>query len=431
MARAPSSAAIDTSARCTIFPRSQNQLFAPRTLPPTGCHRVASTSTQSWPTRPLTPIPFSANKHKKVALPKLHPCAQLFNDFSDALHATRLLQVEERPCQRVTRNLLGKEGLLRSTLPRQLPSPPPDSDDQDQDVREASDDQRRRAKFREDILLDFAALESSILRIQLVQSSNARERERYAAAKAKILATAQAVRDNTISLRGQLAEAQNVLEQRKGYDMLAQKLIFDKKLKPRADALEDIGTLEKEIEDLEQEGAEYDGVWEGRREAWNRVVSEGQNLVKVVRGIKDEPEERVEDGDEGIGGKEERSQVGTPVPEGSTPAPVLGDGSTPMHLDASTPQPEEAGSPAPPTNKFLDIDDHGTRNSSRVQSPMLQPTRLFQSDTDMEEASGGDGTQLDHPEADDLQSEALPADRAERSQEQEMMAQEGDAMDES
>ena len=294
--------------------------------------------------------------------------------ITDALHATRLLQVEERPFQRVTRNLLGKDSLLRWTPPRQLPSPPPDAEDEANITSEdtSAEDARKRAQFRADILLDFAALESSILRIQLIQSSNARERERYAAEKANIMQTAQSGRENTVALRSQLVEAQKMLALRKRYDELATSLIFEKKLKPRAETMDDIAGLEKEIEDMEQEGTDMEGVWNGRREAWERVVAEGASLVKVIKGIRDESEgdERMEDGDEDTI-KEQRSRMGTPVPGSSTPMRIGGD-RTPMNGGGDTPLPEDGRSPAPLINKFLDVDEEFTRSNSRIGSPMLQ-----------------------------------------------------------
>lgn len=239
----------------------------------------------------------------------------------DALHATRLLQVEERPFQRVTRNLLGKESLLRQT-PRQLPSPPPDGEDEP--VHGSDEDTLKRQKFREDVLLDFAALESSITRIQLIQDSNRRERERYATEKAKILDTAQSVRDNSVELRSQLAEAQKVLELRKGYDQLVAKLIDPKKLKPRSETREDIARLEKEIEDLEQESGDYAGTWASRREAFDKVVAEGDAMVRLIKGIKSGPEadkdEEMEDElDANVSTKGERSRLGSPAHGASTP----------------------------------------------------------------------------------------------------------------
>lgn len=278
----------------------------------------------------------------------------------DALHFTRLLAVESRPFDRVRELLLGNKSLLTYTPPTQLPSPPPDGADPDGSAPQLdpSEDARKREIFREDVLLDFKALESSLLRIQLILDSNARERERYAAEKARILATAQNVRDNTASLRVQLAEAQRVLELRKGYDELASKLIDPKKLKPRAETQEDIEKIEKEMEDLEQESADFEGTWQGRREAFDRVVEEGRVMMNVVKGIKDEPEkiedEQMEDGEGAKGG--EGSQIGTPAP-----------GRTPMHRER-TPQPEgEEGR----SGNMLEVDDErATRGSSRVASPI-------------------------------------------------------------
>jgi hypothetical protein len=324
----------------------------------------------------------------------------------DALHPTRLLGIEERPFQRVTKRLLDRDSLLRSA-PRQLPSPPPEGEEADAPTTEedAAADPATRQKFREEVLLDFAALESSITRIQLIQTSNARERERYAAEKAKILATAQAVRENTLLLREQLAEAQKVLELRKGYDTLASKILEDKKLKSRDECRADITTLEKEIEELEQEGVEVEGLWSGRREAFERIVHEGEVMRRVIKGIK-EPEQGDEDGqgdeddamdDEGDAEKDEGSRMGTPglddgrtprhesggrtpVPEGSTPLP---GGVTPMHegMDEGEDRPR---------NKFLDVEG-GTQLSSRAASPGTQG-----GETDVEmgdgEAEGGNAT---------------------------------------
>ena len=292
----------------------------------------------------------------------------------DALHASRLLQVEERPFHRVTRSLLGKDSLLKWTPPQQLPSPPPDGEEEAQPAPDTEEDAQKRQKFREEILLDFAALESSILRIQLLLASNKRERERYATEKAKILDTAQSVRDNTLHLRSQLVEAQDLLKLRKGYDELATKLIDPKKnLKTRAETREEIGKLEKEIEDLEQESADFEGVWAGRKDAFERVVGEGQAMVRLIKGIKDEPEVEKEDehmAEAEEGEKGERSRMGTPAPEGSTPMPVAASGGeTPLRPEGEL---GEGGATPRPTNKFLEVED-ATRVSSRAESPAVQP----------------------------------------------------------
>ncbi|EMC96015.1 hypothetical protein BAUCODRAFT_148853 [Baudoinia panamericana UAMH 10762] len=304
----------------------------------------------------------------------------------DALHATRLLAVEERPFQRVTKSLLGKDSLLRK-LPIHLPSSPLNEGDEQSEVDPASEPFRLQA-FREEILLDFAALESSILRIQLLQSSNQRERERYAAEKAKILDTAQAVRENTVELRAQLEEAQKVLERRKGYDELAAKILDDKKLKSREECAAEIEGLEKEIEELRVESSEVEVTWAGRREGFERVVGEGEALVRVIKGVKDEPEqehadgdvdESMEDGDGDDATRGESSRLGTPTPAGGrTPMMHAEGGETPMqeqedetHADASK----------APTNKFLDVED-AMRAGSRTASPSR---RAKESDVEMVE----------------------------------------------
>lgn len=226
-------------------------------------------------------------------------------------------------------------------------------------------------------MLDFAAFDSSLVRIQLLQSSNQRERERYASEKAKIVGTADAVKENTIALRAQLVQAQEVLEQRKGYDKLATELI-PKTLKSRAETKAEIEKLEKEIEDLRQESTDFDGVWAGRKDAFDRVVAEGQNAIKLIKGIKDEPEpetekdEQMDDSDDGEKeGKEDRSRMGTPAPGESTPMP---SGSTPIP-GSQTPMLESgeiAGTSSPrPANKLLDVED-ATRNNSRVGTPRVE-----------------------------------------------------------
>ncbi|EME80991.1 uncharacterized protein MYCFIDRAFT_5716, partial [Pseudocercospora fijiensis CIRAD86] len=226
----------------------------------------------------------------------------------DALHASRMLTVEERAFQRVTKQLLSEKSVLKPAL-SYLPSPPPEGEGEPPLY-----DPARVERFREDVLLDFANLESSIIRIQLILSSNQRERERYAAEKAKILETAQAVRDNTLELRSHLQEAQQVLERRKGYDEMATKILDDRKLKSRDDAKADIEKLEKEIEDLQQESVDYEGTWISRREQFDMVVREGEAMIRQIKGIKDEPEpekdENMDDADDGP--KDETSGRNTP-----------------------------------------------------------------------------------------------------------------------
>lgn len=235
----------------------------------------------------------------------------------------------------------------------------------------------KRQKFREDIMLDFAALESSIFRIQLIQSSNQRERERYAAEKQKIQEAAQAIRDNTVELRARLDEVQRILQLRKGYDELASNILDDKQLRSRDDCEAEIANLEKEIEDLQQESSEFEGIWVGRRQQFERIVAEGEAMVRLIKGIKDEADtehdqdDNMEDGEEN-GTKGESSRMGTPGPDGRTPMVPEDGRATMIPAGCETPMPTSevgGGTPAGPTNKLLDVDD-GTRVSSGAASPL-------------------------------------------------------------
>ena len=205
-----------------------------------------------------------------------------------------------------------------------------------------------RRQFREDVILDFAAFESSLVRIQFLRQSNAKERERYAAEKIKIEETAQNVRDSTARLRVQLDEAQKTLAIRKTYDELAETITSNDSLRSRDEQHVNLEKLRSEIEDLERESREHDQAWRERREQFARIADEGTRLRRLVRDEKEEvaaPEgEDLLDVDHARGG---RSNVGTPRPEEG--------GLTPMHhahgengtmtprSRRGTPQPEEAG----------------------------------------------------------------------------------------
>lgn len=179
---------------------------------------------------------------------------------------------------------------------------------------------------------------------------------------------------------------------------MAAKLIDPRKLKPRAELREEIKGLETGIEELRGEKVEFEGVWEGRREVFERVVREGRVLVGVVRGVKEEVEEEkgaedegmeVDEGDEGQKGAE-GSQVGTPA--------ANGDGRTPVRREMTPALEEEEGgeegdaAPALPTNKFLDVHDddnnHATRRSSRAASPI--PDNAHETTDDVEMAEDDD-----------------------------------------
>lgn len=276
----------------------------------------------------------------------------------DELHKSRLLNVEEKPFKRITKRLLTPGSLV--SIPTKLPTPPPESasespegDDQNQELL----DERRQ--FREDVLLDFAAFESSLARIQFLRNSNEKERERYRADKERILETAQQVRDSTAELRIQLEEARVTLEQRKKFDKLAEKITLNKLLRPREDQEVNLRKLEEECKELERESATYGETWSERREQFGKIVEEGMQLRRLIRDEKEEVERR-----EGMDGGEEDGEVG----EGSR------GGQTPKHDSISgnmTPRPEglnDAGLKPRPTPSGS-LSRAGSRSNSRGPSP--------------------------------------------------------------
>ncbi|CAO1597278.1 hypothetical protein XANCAGTX0491_001096 [Xanthoria calcicola] len=248
----------------------------------------------------------------------------------DSFHKSRLLNVEEKPFKRITKRLLAPTSLtaVPPTLP---PTPPPDASAADEAAAAQQIQKQQQLdshrQWREDALLDFAAFESSIVRIQFLLTSNVRERERYAAEKLKIQATAQAVRDNTSELRLQLEEAQKTLAVRKEYDQLADKITSNRLLLPRAEQHANRDKLNEEIAELERESQEYAQTWSERREQFGKIIEEGMQLRRLIRDEKEEVERREgmeDDGEEGdIASQRGRSSgVGTPRPEGESATPL-------------------------------------------------------------------------------------------------------------
>ncbi|KAF7863252.1 hypothetical protein EAF04_007334 [Stromatinia cepivora] len=241
----------------------------------------------------------------------------------DELHKSRLLNVEEKPFKRITKRLLSPGSLV--ITPSKLPTPPLDTTEETgESDRQKFLDERRQ--LREDVLLDFAAFDSSLARIQFLRNSNERERERYKADKEHILETAQAVRDSTAQLRIQLDEAKKTLEQRKKFDELAEKITNNMLLRPRKDQEINLRKLEDECKDLERESRTYGETWKERREQFGRIVEEGMQLRRLIRDEKEEVERR-----EGMDGGEEDGEVG--------------DGQTPRRNSASGDATPRQGSP--------------------------------------------------------------------------------------
>lgn len=218
-------------------------------------------------------------------------------------------------------------------------------------------------------MLDFAALESTFIRIQFLKDSNDKERQRYAAEKIKILETAQAVRDNTSELRVQLEEAQKTLALRKEYDSLAEKITNNRMLKPREEQRANLEKLNAEIADLEHEGQEYEQTWVERREQFDKIMAEGKQMLRIIRGEKDDPEkdENMEDGEEREDGEgtKENSRTGTPRPETGgedddlshpKPSSRQGTGANTPNAGASSQTPDLGDTMPAPAEKPMDTD---------------------------------------------------------------------------
>ncbi|KIW02953.1 uncharacterized protein PV09_05617 [Verruconis gallopava] len=210
----------------------------------------------------------------------------LYDSEENDLHAVRLLAVEQKPFQRVFKRLTHSDSVILKRS-RHLPTPPPDVPEDGNVETEPADDfaarvNRERERWREDMKLDFAALESSMVRIQLLQRSNERERERYASKKLKIMDTAEKIRKSNIELKSQLELARQTMESRKKYDELADKIFSNKLLKSREEQTQMHEKLQKEIAEQEQEAKEYAQAVNVRRRQWFGAV---QAALMDMKGI--------------------------------------------------------------------------------------------------------------------------------------------------
>jgi hypothetical protein len=207
------------------------------------------------------------------------------------------------------------------------------------------------------MLLEFANLESTIVRIQLLRQSNIRERERYAAEKVKIISAAAQIRANTMALKGRLEQAQETLALRKQYDEMAEKITSNRMLRPREEQAAQLEKSEREIAELQGESAEYGRTWAERRMQFQRIVEGGRQMLAMIKDEKEEAERKEgmegADGEDGGDGHQQHdkaasgSAVGTPGAEGG------GD----------TPMPDRGEKHALPTLRVP------SRNGSRMPSP--------------------------------------------------------------
>jgi len=278
--------------------------------------------------------------------------------------------------------------------------------------------------------LDFAAFESSIIRLQFLLTTNIKERERYAAEKLKIEATAQAVKDNTADLRVQLEEAKTQLALRKEYDELAEKITLDRSLRPRDEQHANLAKLNEEIAELERESQEYAQTWVERRQQFQKIVDEGMEMRRQIRAEKEEVErlEGMEGGEDGEEG--EASSLRGRSSGNGTPAPGHDGGATPMH--------ENGNQDVDPTSGGLAVRG---QHAKREKSP-LRMSQTIRAESEKPAAEENDDTEMAEdgevePEADVVAAppEGLIADEDEKEEGEEEEApaeeetQEGNTMD--
>ncbi|KAH7329024.1 Tho complex subunit 7-domain-containing protein [Stachybotrys elegans] len=284
------------------------------------------------------------------------------------LHKTRLLNVEEKPFKRITKRL----GTISSLVNTTLASAPNGQNGAASDVPPSE-------QLRTDLTLDFAALNSTITRLQFLHDANQRERERYQADQERILAECQAVRDNNVQLREQLEVARAQLAQRKKFDELADKITSNRLLRPREDQLVNLAKLEDECRELERESGTYSLTWKERQNQFNRIMEEGMLLRRQIRDEKEEVERRegMDDADEEDGAaptpRNEPSRTETPHPDGDT-QPKGDAESNQLSIPNGVATPS-AGTPAPDSLRpasanIASLSRSGSQAPSRDASPM-------------------------------------------------------------
>lgn len=313
------------------------------------------------------------------------------------LHKSRLLNVEEKPFKRVTKRLVTLTNLAAATA-RQAPTPPPENNDAADAAEPATQPPTPAERLRdtkEDVILDFAAFDGSITRLQSLLSANERERARYAADRVRILETSQSVRDSTTELRLRLARARETLEQRRKFDELAEKITSNRMLRPRGDQKANLRKLEEECAQLEAESETYADTWRERRDQFSRIMEESMRLRRLIRDEKEEVERREGMDDEGGQGDAEADSVQTPRPGlasgNATPRPdngtihvkvglESGDGSgTPRHASTVGGRTPARESPGPglkaPPDAIGGFSRSGSRAPSRNSSPQRSQTK--------------------------------------------------------
>ncbi|KAI9833087.1 MAG: hypothetical protein M1826_000454 [Phylliscum demangeonii] len=350
----------------------------------------------------------------------MDPYGLLDQTDEDGLHKARLLTVEEKPFKRVTKRLLATNSLL--SLPDDAAAGP----------------RPKKGKIsyghaREDVLLDFAAFDSSMARVHFVLASNERERDRYAAEKGKIVETARMVRHSTQQLQAQLLEAQHTLAVRKTWDALTEKITSNRMLRPREDQRVYLDRLNAEIAELEKESFEYKQTWAERREQFGRIVKEGVELRRLIRDETEEVERREgmqgpaatvdgehdgrhdeEEGEEGEVEVEvevdgDLSMAGRGSRVGATLDPVV-EGTTTMTMTTTTvPGLEQSDDhPATSSSDRLTVPPARTPHSRSPSNERRHPSPLPSTDAMEDVEEGEDTTMVEQGEIADDEDEEMP-----------------------
>lgn len=231
------------------------------------------------------------------------------------------------------------------------------------------------------------------------------------------------MKDNTADLRVQLEEAKNQLALRKEYDELAEKITWDRSLRPRDEQHANLARLNEEIAELEHESQGYAQTWVERRQQFQKIVYEGMEMRRQIRAEKEEVErmegmEGREDGEEG-----ERSSFRGRSSGVGTPALGYDGGATPM---------QNGNQDIDPASGALAVSgQHAEREKSPLRmSPMVgggleKPAAEENEDAEMAE----DGEVEPEGSAVAGPPEGLIADEAEKEEGEEEEAKEGDTMD--
>ncbi|KAI1150193.1 Tho complex subunit 7-domain-containing protein [Nemania diffusa] len=317
------------------------------------------------------------------------------------LHKTRLLAVEERPFKRLTKRLVAPGAFTNQS--KKLPTPPPDSshDDAADGISSSAPSDTDIAALKEDIVLDFAAFDSAIARLQFLATANAAEREHYTSARLRILNTMESVREGNAQLRARLDDARATLAQRRKFDELADRITSNRMLRTRAEQHVNLAKLAEECEELRRESEAYGDTWRDRRAQFERLVDEGRRLRALIRDEKEEVERRegmdsdAEDGEAApTPGKGIASGNATPRPENNAAALGKGEGgsATPRpdsNGDERTPRPDSPG-PAAVGGESLKprLDVSGTFSRAGSMAPSV--TGGNQQSEDKGEENGDD-----------------------------------------